>query len=84
MERLKTIFTRTVRKYIYLVALAAVPLVVALGWADPQILALALPVLLALLNLTPDDVRTPWGIEADEQAAFARRELSHLEALDSE
>jgi hypothetical protein len=53
---MRNIFTRTVRKYIYGVALAAVPLVVALGWADPQILALALPLILALLNLTPEDV----------------------------
>lgn len=49
-------FPRTVRIWIYSVAVAAVPLVVALGWADPQILALALPFILALLNLTPADV----------------------------
>ena len=49
-------FPRKVRIWIYSVAVAAVPLVVALGWADPQILALALPFILALLNLTPADV----------------------------
>lgn len=49
-------FPRTVRIWIYSVAVAAVPLAVALGWADPQILALALPFILALLNLTPADV----------------------------
>lgn len=50
------IFNRPVRIWIYSVAVAAVPLAVALGWADPQILALSLPFILALLNLTPADV----------------------------
>lgn len=58
------IFPRAVRKWIYGVAIAAVPLAVALGWADPQVLALALPLVLAILNLTPEDVDSGDGFNS--------------------
>lgn len=53
---MRKFFPRAVRAWIYSVAVAAVPVVVALDWADPQVLALVLPLVLALLNLSPEDV----------------------------
>lgn len=50
------ILSREVRKYIYAVAIAFVPLAVYLGWIEPEASAIALPLLLAILNLTPADV----------------------------
>ena len=53
------ILSREVRKYIYAVAIAFVPLAVYLGWIEPEASAIALPLLLAILNLTPADVDSP-------------------------
>ena len=53
------ILSREVRKYIYAVAIAFVPLAVYLGWIEPEASAIALPLLLAILNLTPADVDNP-------------------------
>lgn len=50
------LLSREVRKYIYAVAIAFVPLAVYLGWIEPEASAIALPLLLAILNLTPKDV----------------------------
>ena len=55
---MKKFFTKKVRIWIYSVAIAFVPVAVAKGWMDPQSAALVLPLVLALLNLTPDDVTT--------------------------
>jgi hypothetical protein len=52
---MKNTFTRSTRKYVYSVALAFAPLAVYLGWMDPAALPLVLPLVLALLNLTPED-----------------------------
>ena len=60
MNRVRTILQKVTRKPvrigIYSVALAAVPLGIHEGWWDPEAAALALPMLLALLYLSPDDV----------------------------
>lgn len=50
------ILNRTVRKYIYGVAIAFVPLAVYLGWIEPEASAIVLPLILAILNLTPTEV----------------------------
>jgi len=47
---------REVRKYIYAVAIAFVPLAIYLGWIEPEAAAIVLPLILAVLNLTPKDV----------------------------
>lgn len=52
---MKKIFTRETRKYVYNVAIAFAALAVYLGWMDPAALPLVLPLVLALLNLTPND-----------------------------
>ena len=53
---MKKVLTRPVRKWVYGVAIAFVPLAAFLGWMSPQAGALVLPLILAILNLTPDDV----------------------------
>lgn len=50
------VLTREVRKYIYAVAIAFVPLAIYLGWIEPEAAAIVLPLILAVLNLTPKDV----------------------------
>ena len=52
---MKRLLTRQVRKYIYTVALAFAALAVYLGWMDAEALPVALPLVLALLNLTPEE-----------------------------
>ena len=49
------VLPRTIRKYIYGIGLAAIPVLVYYKVMDPEAAALALPLLLALLNLTPED-----------------------------
>ena len=48
------VLPRTIRKYIYGIGLAAIPVLVYYKVMDPEAAALALPLLLALLNLTPE------------------------------
>ena len=55
---MKKFLTREVRKYVYAICVAVGPLLVALGLADPEIIAMSLPAVLALLNLTPADVES--------------------------
>lgn len=50
------IFTRSVRKWIYAVSAAAVPVLVYFGLLDIEASPIILPFILALLNLTPADV----------------------------
>ena len=50
------IWKKKVRVGVYSVAVAFIPLAVAKGWMDTPTGALVLPLVLALLNLTPDDV----------------------------
>ena len=52
---MKELLNREVRKYIYLVAVAAVPVLIFYGVIEPAAGALVLPLVLALLNLSPDD-----------------------------
>lgn len=53
---LQRITRKPVRIGIYSVALSSVPLGIYEGWWEPEAAALALPMLLALLYLSPDDV----------------------------
>lgn len=53
-----TLMPRTARLWVYSVTLAIIPLGIILGWWDETVAALVPPIVLALLNLTPDDVRT--------------------------
>jgi hypothetical protein len=55
---MKNLLTRPVRKYIYAVSVAAIALMIYAGWIEPQAAPVALPLIMALLNLTPDEVAT--------------------------
>lgn len=55
------IASRTVRLYVYGVAIAAVPVLVYAGVMDPTAAPIVLPLVLALLNLTPADVEAKDG-----------------------
>lgn len=52
---MRNIFTRSVRKWIYAVAAAAVPVLVYFGLLDIEASPIILPFILALLNLTPEE-----------------------------
>lgn len=56
---MSNILSREVRKYVYGVALAFVPVAAYFGWLDAQASVLAIPLLLALLNLTPEEGAKP-------------------------
>lgn len=47
--------SRQTRKYVYNTFLAAVPVAVYFGILDAEALAVMAPLLLAVLNLSPDD-----------------------------
>lgn len=55
------VLNRTVRKWVYGVAVASVPVLVHYGVMDVEASALLLPLVLALLNLTPADVEAKDG-----------------------
>ena len=59
------ILTREVRKYLYGVSLAALTLVVLLGYVPAATAIGAVPLITALLNLTPED--KPSWIELPEE-----------------
>lgn len=61
---MEKIFTRNVRKYIYGICIAAVPVLVFCGVLEPEAAALVLPLVLAILNLTPEDVDQPTHTES--------------------
>jgi hypothetical protein len=46
-------FTPARRRWIYSIAVALIPVLIAVGWMTPQAGALALPLILALLNVHP-------------------------------
>ena len=70
-EAIKSVFKKKrVRVGIYSVAVAFIPLAVAKGWMDAPTGALVLPLILALLNLTPDDV-TDAAAESDDNGEAA-------------
>ena len=50
---MKDLVPRPIRAWIYGIALAAVPVLVYTGVMEPEGAALALPLILAILNLTP-------------------------------
>ena len=51
---LRDVFKYRNRLYIYGVAFAAVPLAIWRGWMEPEMAPLALPLLIAILKLSPD------------------------------
>ena len=51
---MKDLVPRPIRAWIYGIALAAVPVLVYTGVMEPEGAALALPLILAILNLNPD------------------------------
>lgn len=55
---MKKILTKEVRRWIYLVAAAAVPVLIFYGVIDAAAAPLLLPLVLALLNLSPDEEET--------------------------
>lgn len=56
VRTLRKVFNRNVRAYIYSVAVASISFAVAVGWLQPEVLPVLLPLALALLNLTPAEV----------------------------
>ena len=54
---------REVRKYLYAVFIALVPVAVYFGWIDVEASVVILPLILALLNLTPKDAGQ--GVEVE-------------------
>lgn len=55
MTTLRKIFSRPVRKYLYLVSIAAFPVLVYYDVIEPEALPLMLPLIAAVLNLTPEE-----------------------------
>lgn len=56
MAKIRAVFTKPVRKYIYSVSLALTAALVAWGKLPGEAMAYVVPLALALLNLTPDEV----------------------------
>lgn len=54
---------REVRKYIYAVFIALVPVAAYFGWIDVEASVVILPLILALLNLTPKDAEPKVEVE---------------------
>lgn len=52
---MKRVLRKEVRKYIYGVAIAFIPVAVWFDWLDAEATPIILPLILAILNLTPDD-----------------------------
>lgn len=46
---------RELRKYIYGVAIASIPIAVLLGWVDAEAAVYLIPLIVAILSLTPKD-----------------------------
>lgn len=61
---MKQNFYREARKYVYGVSIAAIPVLVHYDIISVEASALVLPLLLAVLNLTPKDVESV-GYEVD-------------------
>lgn len=59
MSTLKKLFSRQVRKYLYLVSIAAFPVLVYYSVIDPEALPLMLPLIAAVLNLSPEEQGAP-------------------------
>lgn len=55
MFNIKKLFKKSVRRYIYLVFVALIPVAVYFGVIPPEASVVILPLILALLNLTPDE-----------------------------
>lgn len=55
MSKVSKVFPRELRKYIYAVAVAFVPVAIYFRWIEPEAAPIVLPLILALLNLTPEE-----------------------------
>lgn len=47
--------TPAVRRWLYGVTIAALPVAVLLGWLDPEALPVLVPLVVAVLNVTPEE-----------------------------
>lgn len=56
MDTIRKLFPRPVRAWLYGIGAASLPALVAADVLPPEALPFVLPILLALLNLTPKDV----------------------------
>lgn len=55
---LKKIFSPKVRRYIYVVAIAFIPLAGLWGWISPEAMPLVVPLIMAVLNIQDDPGQT--------------------------
>lgn len=54
MDNLKKILNPTVRRWLYGIAIASVPLAVALGWLEPIYVPIVVPLIVAVFNVKDD------------------------------
>lgn len=55
MNTIKNLFNRTTRLWLYGVAIAFIPLAVFVGWLKPEAVPIVVPLVVAILNITPKD-----------------------------
>jgi hypothetical protein len=60
VNAIKRILTPAVRRYLYGVAIASVPLAVALEWMKPEYAPIVVPLIVAVFNVE-DDPKEPVG-----------------------
>lgn len=63
--RVAKINWREVRKYLYGVAIAALPIAILLGWFTPETAVLLVPLIVAILNLKPEDTHVPKALHKE-------------------
>lgn len=56
---------RAVRKYMYGVFIAALPIAILLGWFTPETAVLIVPLIVAVLNLKPEDTHVPKALHKE-------------------
>jgi hypothetical protein len=52
---MRNLLTASRRRYLYGIAIAAVPVLVLCGWLDPKAAPIVLPLIMAILNVSDDD-----------------------------
>ena len=67
------ITSREVRKYLYSVAIAFFGLAAWKGWIEPEALPLLVPLVVAILNLTPKDTNPE--LEQEGETAILTEDL---------
>lgn len=55
MSEIDKFLPRTARMYLYGIAIAFVPLAVYFGWIEPEAAPIILPLIVAILNITPKE-----------------------------